>query len=432
MGDIDYSIFDMYFELVEDSSESPFLYHRWTLISATAALLGRQAYMQFGFDKIYPNMYVCLMGNAGTRKSSAIKVTRSLLEATGYNKFAREKSSSQKFIKDLSEGFDNINNDTIESPEDMVIEEMLPMEDRPPAEVYISAGELEDFLGQGDGQFISLLTNMWDNLDKYAHGKMTSSDIFIKEPTVNMIGGCTPITFSTVFPPEVIGQGMLSRMLLVFGAGARKKLTIPSLPDEKKLNFFFDHMRAVKEQMVGNFEFTEEAFKVFDDVYKHELDLKDNRLESYINRRHIHFYKLCIVIAALNLTKTITKDIAIEANTILHYTERKMPKALGEFGKSFKSDNAAVLLSAIENHYKLNKSGITLQDLFSVVSTHFDSYQKDYIETVQKIKTSGKIKIASGGKLVPCDNDSIPLIPWIKLGIMREYREEKSSNKATP
>lgn len=426
--ELEVDLFDMYFQLIDASSESPLLYHRWTLISSVAALLGRKAYINFGFEPIYPNMYVCLMGSAGTRKSSAINISRRLIQAAGYENFARERSSKEKFIKDLSVGFDVINGHMqMEDADDIEILDTGSFSDAPPAEVYICSGELEDFLGQSDGGFISLLTNLWDNLPKYGHGKMTSKDIWIKEPTVNLIGGCTPITFNTVFPPEVIGQGMLSRLLLIYGGGIRKKITVPRAPDPVLLKFFEEHMYEISKQMVGEIFISDGALEVWDTVYQGDIDLLDPRLDSYINRRHIHYYKLCIVIAAMNLTKIITRKIAIEANTILHYTERLMPKALGEFGKSFKADNAAIVLTVLENHYNSTGEGITIEELFKQVSTNFDSYGKDYAEVIQKLKQSGKLALSPcKTKLVPNINISIKKIPYVDFNLLKEYRDEES------
>ena len=429
------TIFDAYFDLVEDSSESPFLYHRWNLISAVASLLGRQTYMQFGFETIYPNMYVCLLGGAGTRKSSSINIARKVLAATGYNKFARERSSKEKFIKDLSEGFDKLNgsiagdtsNDLLDSP----LDEIVPFDEKPPSEVFICAGELEDFLGNGDTAFISLLTTMWDNLPHYSHGKMTSKDLLIKEPTVNLLGGCTPVTFATVFPPEVIGQGMLSRLILVYGGGIRKKITIPKPPDAELLKFFEDHMAAIAAQVRGEMTYTEDAFKCIDSIYQKGITVNDVRLESYNNRRLTHLLKLCMVLAALELQTEITKEIVIEANSILHYTEQLMPKALGEFGKAQSSDKASIILSALQQSVESTGKGLTLEKLFTVVSTHFDRKDKDFAEVLIKLKQTGKIVVGSPttGELVPNQHSTTSTMPYINFNLLREYRDERNSKR---
>ena len=94
------TLFDLYFEYVKDT-ESPKIFHRWSLIASVGALLGRQYYMPFGTTRIFPNQYIMLIGNPGTRKSSAIKTAKKILAHTGYDTFAAEKTTKEKFLLDL-------------------------------------------------------------------------------------------------------------------------------------------------------------------------------------------------------------------------------------------------------------------------------------------------------------------------------------------
>lgn len=437
MESTDGDLFDLYFSLVENSSESPLIYHRWTLISAVGALLGRQTYIDFAFDTIYPNMYVCLMGSAGSRKSSAIKVARTLLEGAGYNTFAREKTSNQKFLKDLGEGFDNtrrrksgkksledykddLSTLTINADDDDDFED--DYDPNKTSEVYISAGELEDFLGQNDGQFISLLTNLWDNLKEYSHGKMTSDDVFIPNPTISMIGGATPTTFNNVFPPEVIGQGMLSRLLLIYGGGARKKITLPPAPDSELVSFFVKHLLTIKKTIEGKMTLTPEAFKVWDAVYQSELELGDSRLESYGNRRHVHYYKLCIVLAALELSNVITEEIAIKANTIMSFAESLMPKALGEFGKSRNSDVAQLILEEIDRAEKTKGTGLESIELFARVSKQVEN-MAEFSTIIRKLLESKRIQVGSDRTIILAREAARNTLPYVDYNLLREFRD---------
>ena len=433
-----HEVFDEYFDLMQGTSESPLIYHRWTLISAVAALLGRDAFMHFGHEKIHPNMYVCLLGDAGTRKSSAISIGRKLLNTTGYCKFARERSSKEKFIKDLGEGFEVINsashmkskqgkkNRALDALEELIGEDCE--EDLPSSEVYICAGELEDFLGQGDGAFISLLTNLWDNLPSYAHGKMTAEDIYIKEPTINLIGGATPTTFNTVFPPEVIGQGMMSRLILVYGAGVHEKITIPKRPDANKLKVFEDMMKAIERHGKGEYTYDDGAYEVLDAVYQGELELGDFRLESYLNRRLTHWIKLCIIIAAMNLTRTITREIAITANTILHYTERDMPAALGEFGKNMTGDTNTRFLQAVEKwHKNPDNTGKSLAPelLFKSLQTDYNDFQS-FGKAMMKLRQGKKIHFTpEKGLHINSDATRLPVLQYVDFSQMPEYKIRK-------
>lgn len=423
------SLGDAYITMMEPCSECPFIYHRWTLVSVVGALLGRQCSLDFGMETLYPNMYICLIGNAGSRKSSAIKSGRIFADAAGYTNFGRERTSKEKFLKDLSIGFDTVNadsDDEVDLADIQILGSDIKREG--PSEVYISAGELEDFLGQGDAPFISLLTNLWDNLPKYGHGKMTSKDILIDQPTINMLGGCTPTTFMSVFPPEVIGQGMLSRMLLVYGGGARTKITLPPAPDPALKQEIIEQLVAIKENIHGKFTLTPEAYKVWDAIYQSDYNIPDSRFENYINRRHVHYMKLCMIMAAMELSMTITEEIAIQANSILHYAETLMPKALGEFGRARDSEGVNSIYEAVKRHYDSTGYGLKAHAIFKMVSTNFDSFAKDFQTALMKLVTAGKLS-SYQGVLVPTTINSASSLPFVDLESVLEYQDDRRQRK---
>lgn len=425
----DEDLMNMYFRLMFPSSECPLIYHRWGLISIVGAMLGRQCFLPLGIDNIYPNMYVCLIGSAGSRKSSAVKACRKTLEGTEYSSFARERTSKEKFLKDLADGFGKTKKESIDDLLAMDLHLLEDPDNRPsstgPSEVYISAGELEDFLGQNDTSFISLLTNLWDNLDGYSHGKMTSEDIGISEPTINLMGGATSTTFNSVFPPEVIGQGMLSRLLIVYGGGPRTKITFPPRLDETKKAEIVDYLRTIKETVKGELKITPEVEQIWDDIYQTEYSLGDYRFDNYMNRRHVHYMKLCIIIAAMDLSTTIDKSHALKANSILAYTESLMPKALGEFGMAKNADSVNTVLSFVTEHYIKTGRGADLhKDIWPAVSNNFESMSKDFTAAILKLKTSNKI-VVKDRLLVPTAVNSKTSIPHVDFSGLWEYLDSK-------
>jgi hypothetical protein len=425
----DIDLMDAYFELMIPSSECPLIYHRWGLISIVGAMLGRQAHLEFGIEKIYPNMYVCLIGSAGSRKSSAVKACRLMLDTTGYAYFSRERTSKEKFLKDMSSAKDlpsgGDNNSASMLDMDLDLNPVSDLQDADPSEVYVSAGELEDFLGQNDAGFISLLTNLWDNLDKYDHGKMTSHDILIPKPTVNLLGGATSTTFNSVFPPEVIGQGMLSRMLLIFGGGKRTSITFPPALNPELRKEICDMLAAIKETIVGGMTVHPDTFVMWDTIYKTPFNLGDFRFENYLNRRHIHYYKLCMIIAAMDLSMEITPVHATKANSILNYAETLMPKALGEFGMARNSDAVNIVNSFIVDYYAKNHVGAhILKDVWPAVSSHFESMSKDFTACMNKLKQSQKVEVV-GGRAVPLMSISAKKIPHVDFDSLMEYQDAK-------
>lgn len=319
-------LFTSYMSYVElDKQEAPAIYHRWTLASVIGALLGRQFYLPFGKSFLYPNQYVILMGSPGARKGSAMNVGRDLLKKSGYNRFSAAKTSPERFLIDMKQ-YDTDPSETIDGLEALVL--------NPPAETYVFAGEFVDFIGQNDTSFISLFTNLYDNLPDYEHPKIHGKSVKVFQPTINLFGGCTPQTFAMSFPPEIIGTGFSSRVILVHAESTGKKISWPALPDALAIEQFVLHLKAIRDIVKGEADFDFGARKIADDIYQSTVNIEDARFAYYMERRDMHLKKLAMVIAAGELKTVVSETHVIRANTMLAKAERWMPKAMGEFGKS--------------------------------------------------------------------------------------------------
>ena len=83
-------------------TEAPIFYHRWAAISMVGAYLGRQYSFSLGHFELYTNMYIMLIGEPGTRKSTAIKIAKKIITAAGFDKISGDKTSKEKFMLDLA------------------------------------------------------------------------------------------------------------------------------------------------------------------------------------------------------------------------------------------------------------------------------------------------------------------------------------------
>jgi hypothetical protein len=69
-------------------------------------------------------------------------------------------------------------------------------------------------------------------------------------------------------------------------------------------------------------------------------------------------------LAASDIRLEITAEDALNANTLLYYTELRMPKALGEYGKSKYSDVSHDILESLSSAVK----PLTMNEIFKLVS----------------------------------------------------------------
>jgi energy-coupling factor transporter ATP-binding protein EcfA2 len=388
------SFFDMYFEYTKET-ECPKFYHRWAAISGIGALLGRDYFFQHGHFQVNPNMYTMLIGNPGTRKSTAIKILKQLLVQTGYHTIAADKTTKEKFLLDMAA--------YLEAPEgENILEQNLFGEGdsdeslltKQPAECYIAADEFNDFMGNGNIEFISLLGTLWDYSGVYRSRIKTGKSVAVPNPTVSLLGGNTPTNFAMAFPPEIIGQGFLSRLILIYGEPTGKKITFPKAPNAGDTKILVDYLLAVKNNSKGAATLTHGAEKLLDKIYKSWPGLEDYRFESYANRRFTHLLKLCVVCSATRCAREIAEEDVILANTILTHTEMLMPKALGEFGKSKHSDVAHKVMEVLDSA----TMPIPFKDIFKYVQNDLDKIS-ELADIMKNLQIADKVQVVNGAFL---------------------------------
>lgn len=349
-------------------TECPKRYHQWCYVSAIASALGRNTWLEFGQRNIYPNMFVMLIGGPAARKNTAMNASVDILRSLSLINIAQGRTSKEKFLLDLSGHVDDTG--TKHSAEaqtaklsgnagtatlyknlfDADLDDISSIDDSP-HETLIAAEEFTNFVGAGNYEFISLLGELWDNPPLYDVRVKNSKSYKIHKPCVNILGGNTPTGFAAAFPPEMIGQGFLSRLIIVYGERTDVKITWPEPPDANMTQLLAEHFMKVRTLVTGPISCDRKgtAFEALDWLYKNWQSLDDIRFANYSGRRFTHLLKLCAIFAADALRSEILLADVLAANTLLTITEDDMPKALGEFGKSKNSDVANKVLDFVSN-----------------------------------------------------------------------------------
>lgn len=370
-------------------SECPVIYHRWCCISMVATYLGRTYWFPNGHSIIYPNMYIMLLGSPGARKSTAVKISRRIIESAGYTRFSANKTSKEKFLLDLDESGDG------EDILDNILDTNLWGDNSGKiCEMYIACDEFNDFIGTGNVEFISLLGSLWDFRGVFVNKIKTGKSVAISEPTINILGGNTPTNFARAFPPEIMGQGFFSRLILVHGATTGKRITFPVSPSDKSKLELVKSLHRIKSIVTGEALMGKESRHLVDKIYKTYKGVDDVRFEHYTQRRFDNFIKLCLIISACEYSPEILPKHIIEANTILTHTEYFMPTALGEFGKSRNSDVTHKFMQILLGTY----SPITLTELWQHLHKDLDKLS-DLTEIVKSMHQAGRIIVSDKGFL---------------------------------
>jgi len=386
-------------------TECPTFFHRWTAITSLAAYLGRRSFFLHGHFTLHPNLYVMLIGSPGTKKSSAIKIGAKLLKSAGYTTFAAKKTRQEKFLVDLADQSmqkDIADGGDITQGYDILeenlwggsIDSVDSYTHKPPAECFVAADEFNNFIGIGNMDFISLLGELWDYEGVYDHKLKNSKSVYVPNPTVSILGGNTPTGFAEAFPTQSLGQGFFSRLLLVFAESTGVKYTFPPIPSIDIQNNLVSLLHKIKTDVHGEMTMSDEARELLDAIYLSWPGIDDIRFEHYANRRLTHLLKLCMVVAAARVTNLIELKDVIYANTLLSFTEKLMPKALGEFGKSKNSAVAHKVMVALDN----TDHPMTVQEIWKAVHQDLDKVGQ-LVEIMGNLTVAEKVQVVDKGYL---------------------------------
>ena len=356
---------DAYLAYTSDT-ESPTTFHRWSILAALSAWLGKRFYLKHGHSVISSNMFIMLLGAAGTRKSTSIKIASKLLKSSGYSTFSAAKTSKEQFLADLAKTGMQEQGDEILDANLWGADEESSMGD---CEMFVNPDEFNNFVGVGNIEFLSLLGELWDHTGDYKHAKLTAKSVFVKDPCVSILAGNTATGFSLAFPKEAIGQGIFSRLLLIHGESTGKRIPFPTPPDDKATAALITCLLQIRSIASGEATISEDAKALLSYIYHEWKPLNDIRFESYCNRRFTHLLKLCLIHAAACKTREISQEHVIMANTVLTHAEHSMPRALGEFGAATKSDVTNKVMTLLETTSK----PLTFKDIWKHVSNDVNS-----------------------------------------------------------
>lgn len=417
-------LFNTYYQYVLDNTEPPVAFHRWSLISAISTLLGRNVHFQLGHKTIYPTMYINLIGAAGTRKTTAMNIAVHLVRNAGYSAIARGKTSKEKFLEDLSKGFVHVKTkNAVKASHEYELNDLLDGLDMSNAahECYVAPEEFTNFIGAHNFEFAAILGELWDYEGEYEHRIKNGKSTIITNPVISILSGNTPTGLSVAFPPELTGQGFMSRLLLIYSEESGKKFTFPPPADKVLETDIINQFHAIRNSLTGEFSMSAAAKDYLDYVYQKFPNTCDFRFKSYFSRRFIHLLKLCMTVAASNHRMTITYEDALYANTVLAEAEIHMPKALSEYGNIMHAEVQGKVIQLLNAHVQTNPgTPLMLKDIF----IELRSYVKNIMEMsgiLQALLEGDAIQQHENGFL-PKVGDVDKVKDFVSFELLEEYK----------
>lgn len=362
--------------------EAPWMYSRMSCISAVAAAISRNMWTYYGKD-LFPNLYMVLAGEPGSKKSSSIMQCRTYLTLAGFKAFGAEHQNRKEFIKslmkqthtkgeristdmkaaqrgattkgrsarrDMQQWLVGVHSKREESrydiDDDEVVEEGLETADLDRhSPMYLCLSELADLTSRNP-DFMTTLNSLWDSPPSYTD----VSGMYVAAPCINMIGGINPASFAKVFPVTEMQSGLITRVLLIVGERTSRSIQPFDFKDSS------EYVKTIVAELIritdmrGEVTFSSNAKELLRECQVLQPKVNDSRFTYYYDRRHEQLMKMCIIIAAMWDTYEVQYEHVVLANTILTFVEWNMANALGEYGVSREMKNGEKIIGAIRQH----------------------------------------------------------------------------------
>lgn len=367
-------------------SESPRHFHFWTAASVIAGALRRKVFIDMRHFQWTPNMYVLLVAPAGVAaKSTTMRSGVSLLEHVENVHFGPASGTWQAVLEAFRSAQENISFPDQADP--------VPM-----SCLTIAVGELGTFFRPDNGEFADLLTAMWDGQkEPFVRHTIGRGEIKILNPWLNLIACTTPSWLKTNFPADLIGGGLTSRIVFVYGDRKEQLIAYPAnqIQDEtykkEHLGLLYD-LQSIGA-LTGEYKLTPEAFEYGKHWYEHDhhngntpTHLASGRFDGYMARKQTHVHKLAMVLAASRRNNlTIEERDLRDAVKITTELESDMLQVFNSIGVSEAARQNSEVLTLIRNHRVITNKQLW-QQLYATMK------QQDYKEGIDAALAAGLIK----------------------------------------
>lgn len=370
------------------ASESPDAFHFWTGVGTIAGALRRRVWIDMRHFQWTPNFYIILVGPPGVAsKSTTIRIGTSLLEQVPGIHFGPQSMTWQSLTQTMEAAVEYVK--YVDRSGVDQLQAMSP--------VTCSVPELGTFLKMDDSALVDVLISMWDGqLESWGHQTKSSGNIEIKNPWLNLLACTTPSWLEQHFPTSMIGGGLTSRIMFIYGD---KKRHLVAYPDEVTKDTDYAQMRQSLIEdlqrialLSGNYALSPSARKWGTDWYERlwssrPTDMANDRYSGYISRKQTHIHKVAIVLAAAQRDQLVVEQSDLEqADALLASIEPHMIKVFESVGVVDESKNMANIIAHVRAY-----SWIDPTSLFNLLRNNIT--EKDFKNAVRIAVEQGLVSV---------------------------------------
>lgn len=379
--------------LLNSGTEIPPEFTAWCSLAAVSCTLGRRVWIDMGPFKIYSNLFVILIAGSGRmRKSTAINVTRDLLEELS----PRPNIISQKITPEaLMDALRTIPQQPIEG-----MSLKISLGD-PVGQGFVITDELTNFLNRtsADNGIVPMLIEFYDCRKSFSYRTKSRGVEIIRDTQLGLLAATTPHELRNAIPESAIGAGLASRILFVYVDKPSPPVSFPQYT-ERQLQAKEFCVRTLQRTLLrsGELKLSPACRAWCDTCYRERCYnsklFEDAHLAGYASRRYIHILKLALnLMIALGEQDEITVETLSRAEMLVESNEVHLQRVVQLVTMNEKGSIVNYVHTIIIKSEKISR-----QDLMRQVSHRLDT--RELTEILDTLIKSGQVKAMSNGAAI--------------------------------
>lgn len=325
--------------------EAPPYFYFWVGVATIAAALRRKTWLDMGTFTWYPNLYTLLVAPPGiVQKSSTSDLGMRLLRQIPTIRQGPTTLTWQSLYDAFLES-----GEEFEIPGGTMQTQFA---------LYVNSPEFGITLNPKDTEMIDQLVHCWDGAEMKKRTRK-DGELCIPTPSLNMIACTTPSWIAENVPHYLIGGGLTSRMLFVYGDkkaryNAYPQRHLPSDYHAQQATLVRDLERI--SQLVGGFVLTPDAYEWGEAWYEHFHKVEAPKLDKtliggYIARKQtlVHKVAMCLAVSLGN-DLIITGPLLQRAAALITELEGAMPMVYDKIGMKEGANASQQVLAFLERY----------------------------------------------------------------------------------
>lgn len=325
-------------------NECPDNYHIWSLFAVLSSVVNRKVWLNMAAEgedayfHVYANLYICLVGRQGNRKTTAKDIAYDLLRKVWPELPVSAESMSKEAITLYMSDAKQLR--AFKLPDGNLVEYH-------PFSMFIT--ELKNFLSINPVTMIDFLTTIYDRKFYDVKTKNKGTDTIVN-PYVVMLACETPEWIVARLKESVISGGFSRRTIFVYETDERDRIPFPSVSKASKaaLDRVEAHLRKLRD-VSGEFQWTKEARDFYSEWYINLKFPEDPIMYGYYKSKHIQLMKIAMLIAlCTGLELVLTKEHLEVGLAFLNSIEKNMPSLSQGVGRNELAAPTARMMMHIE------------------------------------------------------------------------------------